>query len=47
VLAVPTLRLDVVLNVEIVHVIEPPTEATRWNYDVNVVRKVDLDPRCS
>src|SRR5689334_5190945 len=45
--AVAALWLDVVLNVEIVHVIEPPTETARGHDDIDVMGKFLLDPRCS
>jgi len=40
------LWFDVVLNVEIVHIIEPPTEPARRDNDVNVMRKFLLDAGC-
>jgi hypothetical protein len=45
--AVSALWLDAVLSVKIVHRIEPRTQATRRDDDVNVVRKFLFDPRCS
>jgi len=45
--AVAALRFDVVLNVEIVHIVELPTETARRDNDVNVMRKFLLGPRCS
>jgi hypothetical protein len=41
------LWLDAVLSVKVVHRIEPRTQPTRRDDDVNVVRKFLLDPRCS
>jgi hypothetical protein len=40
------LRLDAVLNVKVVHRIEPRTQSVRWDEDVNVVREFLLDPGC-
>jgi hypothetical protein len=41
------LWLDVVLNVKIVHVIEPPTETAGRDDDVNMMRKFLFGARCS